>query len=387
MSASGDAGGARAAIEAELLDWMTGPDRDREDDARFERLALALFAFQSQACAPYARLCESLGRHSSDVRSHREIPAVPTGAFKELALRCFPASATRRIFRTSGTTLERRGELHLDTLTLYEASLLASLRRCLLSDLVGRRIEMRFLAPGPEEAPDSSLTHMFECLRLHEGSARSGYDLVHGALRLDPLRDAIAGARERGEPLLVAGTSFAFVHLLDALAALDARGREAFRLPAGSLVMETGGFKGRSREVPRERLRRQIAEGFDLDARDVVNQYGMTELGSQFYDSTRIDREGPRRKLRPPWTRVRFLDPLTGRDVAPGEVGQIVIHDLANTGSVAAIQTADLGRAVLDAEGREIGFDVLGREADAEARGCSIAADTMLDAAGEGGSR
>ena len=106
----------------------------------------------------------------------------------------------------------------------------------------------------------------------------------------------------------------------------------------------------------------------------------MTELGSQFYDSVLADPEGPRRKLGPPWAQVRIVDPETGRDAAAGEVGGVVIHDLANTGSIAAILTADLGRHVLDAEQRPIGFEILGRDPDAEARGCSIAADEMLSA-------
>lgn len=371
-------GASREAIEADLLDWMTGPARDEEDDERFERLALALFAFQFEACPPYRRLCESLDRTPAAASSFLDVPAVPTGAFKEFDLRCFPAAATRKTFRTSGTSTERRGALHLDTLALYEASLLASLRRCLVPDLIGRRAPMRFLAPPPEEAPDSSLTHMFECLREAEGGAASGFDLVDGTLQRDALAGAIERARASDTPMLVAGTSFAFVHWLDACAA-DPGGVD-WRLPEGSRVMETGGFKGRSREVPRDALRAAIADGFGVDPRDVVNQYGMTELGSQFYDSTWIDREGPRRKLAPPWTRVRFVEPETGRDVEPGEVGQIVIHDLANTGSVAAIQTADLGRAIRDEGGDPIGFDVLGRAEGAEARGCSIATDVMLEA-------
>ena len=147
--------------------------------------------------------------------------------------------------------------------------------------------------------------------------------------------------------------------------------------------MVSGGFKGRSREIPRDVLRMTIARCFALDERSVINQYGMTELGSQFYDSTLVDRDGPRRKLAPPWVRVRFVDPEAGREVEEGEVGLVVIHDLANTGSVAAIQTADLGRAIVDDRGQRIGFDVLGRGEGAEARGCSIAADAML-AAGRG---
>ena len=122
----------RDALEIELLDWMRRGATAEPNPERFERLALELFAFQFRACAPYARLCESLGRSPERVSCVEEIPAVPTGAFKEFALRCFDAENVVKTFRTSGTTSDRRGELHLDTLALYEASLLASLQRCLL---------------------------------------------------------------------------------------------------------------------------------------------------------------------------------------------------------------------------------------------------------------
>ena len=373
---------ARDEIGRELLEWMaeSSPPLDL---ARFERLALSLFRFQFEACPPYARLCQSLDRTPDAVERVEDIPPVPTGAFKEFPLRCFPEAETVKIFRTSGTSVDRRGELHLDSLALYEASLLASLRRSFLNDLRDAAPEMRFLAPSPVEAPDSSLTHMFETLRRAEGGPESGYDLHEGRLDLASLEAAAERARLEDRPLVVAGTSFAFVHLLDDPRAED---RDRWRLPPGSRVMETGGFKGRSRTVPRDVLRHQIAGLFGLDERVVVNQYGMTELGSQFYDSTLVDPDGPRRKEAPPWTRVRFVDPESGRDVAAGEVGMIVIHDLANTGSVAAIQTADLGRAIRDEAGDVIGFDVLGREEGAEARGCSIATDVMLEAAGEASS-
>ena len=368
----------RDVIEAELLHWMREGATAKQDPERFERLALELFAFQFEACAPYARLCESLDRRPGQVSCVEEIPAVPTGAFKEFELRCFEAEDVIKTFRTSGTTLERRGELHLDTLALYEASLLASLRRCLLPGLSGRDPAMHFLAPSPNEAPDSSLTHMFDVLRREEGASCSAFYLHAGQLALESFTEAVSRAQRLKTPALIAGTSFAFVHFLDATRTDPDR----WQLPGGSRVMETGGFKGRSRSVPREALRREIANRFGLTERDVVNQYGMTELGSQFYDSTLVDRGGPRRKLSPPWARVRLVDPESGRNVAPGETGMIVIHDLANSGSIAAIQTADVGRAVLDEEGRIVGFDVIGREAGAEARGCSIATDAMLEAAG-----
>lgn len=377
----------RKEIEAELLDWMTESNRTPDiagDEARFTRIALALFRFQHDACEPYARLCRSLGREPANVHRFEEIPAVPTGAFKEFSLRSFPEADTIKTFRTSGTGSDRQGELHLDTLELYEASLIASLRRYFIPDLLGQAPEMRFLAPNTKESPDSSLSHMFDVLARAEGGDQSRFDLARGTLDLKSFEAAIVRARTSNTPLVVAGTSFAFVHFLDHVS--DPSNSEVaanrWTLPPRSRVMETGGFKGRSRVVPREVLRAKIAACFGLDESRIVNQYGMTELASQFYDSTLIDPEGPRRKLLPPWTRVRFVDPESADDVAPGGVGMIIIHDLANTGSVAAIQTADLGRAILDASGQMIGFDVVGREEGAEARGCSIATDVMLDASG-----
>jgi len=368
----------RADLETEILAWMNEASW-QPDPARFEHLSLALYRLQFDACEPYARFCLSMNRPPQDVTRSEEIPAVPTGAFKEFDLRGFAPDATVLTFRTSGTSVERRGQLHLDSLVLYEASLMSSLRKTFLTNLVGRQVVMRFLAPPPEEAEDSSLTYMFETLRRSEGNTASGFDLHDGRLDLDSLSRAVAQARASKAPIVIAGTSFAFVHFLDAVTAAGV-GHSPWQLPKGSRVMETGGFKGRSREVPREVLRADIADCFGIAESSVVNQYGMTELGSQFYDSTLLDPGGPRRKLTPPWTRVRFVDPDSGRDVDQGEVGMIVIHDLANTGSVATLQTADLGRAILDAEGHPIGFDVQGRGSGAEARGCSIAADVMLEA-------
>ena len=369
---------SRAALESAILAWMAEPDWRRDED-RFDALALGLFRFQYGACEPYRLYCDSLGRSPEAVVCANEVPAVPTGAFKEFDLRCFPAEKTLLSFHTSGTSTERRGALHLDTLRLYESSLLASLRRGFLTDLCGRRPTMRFLSPSPQAAPDSSLTHMFATLAAAEGNEDSGFDLKPEGLDLASLARAVESARRRKQPIVLAGTSFAFVHFLDATEptdVTDAAAADAWSLPAGSRVLETGGFKGKSREMPREILRAELAGRFAVAESSVLNQYGMTELGSQFYDSTLVDPTGPRRKLVPPWTRVRFVDPDSGEDVRIGEVGVVVIHDLANTGSVAAIQTADLGRMIPAAAGE--GFDVLGRAEGAEQRGCSIAADLML---------
>jgi hypothetical protein len=366
---------ARAALDAQVLAWMGEPMASGRpssgDEERFDALARALFAFQFERCAPYRRFCEARGRTPANVECWSAIPAVPTGAFKELELRSFPPALGCHVFRTSGTATQRRGALVLDTLALYEASLLPSFRRGVLPDLApGARVRMRVLAPAPDEAPDSSLSHMFGCVLRAFGDARSGFDVRRGVLDAGGLRDALANACQEQVPVALCGTAFAFVHLLDTLTAPNAR----LSLPAGSRVMETGGFKGRSRTMPRAELYAGIESAIGVPPNRIVNQYGMTELGSQFYDSILEDPSAPRRKLAPPWVRVRLVDPESGHESAPGAIGLVQIVDLANTGSVLAIQTADLGRTIAD------GFDVLGREPDAEARGCSIAADEMLGA-------
>ena len=124
--------------------------------------------------------------------------------------------------------------------------------------------------------------------------------------------------------------------------------------------------------MPRPELYGRLEDALGVPVDRIVNQYGMTELGSQFYDSILREPDAVRRKLAPPWTRVRIVEPTSHRDVSAEATGTLVITDLANTGSISAIQTADLGRSNLE------GFEVLGRQAGAEERGCSIAADLML---------
>jgi len=358
----------REQAERGLLEWMSEPLWG-EDDERFEEIARALFEHQFAACAPYRRFCEGRGVTPDALGCWREIPPVPTGSFKEVALRSFPAERTVHTFRTSGTSTRVRGELHLDTLALYEASLLPSFCRFLLPDLSERRPEATILvlAPSPGEARDSSLSYMFGVAIRELGDPGSGFFMEREALQLAGLRCAIDAAPPE-HPLLLCGTSFAFVHWLDALEAAG----ERLSLPPRTRIMETGGFKGRSRALPRAELYGALEDRLGVEMDRIVNQYGMTELASQFHDSVLREPGGPRRKLGPPWARVLLIDPESGEETVGDEPGVVVVTDLANTGSVIAIQTADLGQRIGD------GFEVLGREPGAEARGCSIAADELL---------
>ena len=168
------------------------------------------------------------------------------------------------------------------------------------------------------------------------------------------------------------GTAFAFVHLLDALAADGSR----FRLPDGSRVMETGGFKGRSRTVPREELYAAIDGRLGIPPDRIVNEYGMTELLSQFYEPVLTG--GARLHRPPPWVRTRVLDPATLEPLPPGREGLLCHFDLANLDSVCCLLTEDLGVEPPEAEGN--GFRVQGRSSGAEPRGCSLAMDDLMTA-------
>jgi len=354
---------SRKDLDDQVLAWIADGVDAPADEARFDALARALFLHQFEYNEPYRRLCTAFGRAPEGVGHWSEIPSVPTGAFKEARLAAFPEAETVRVFRTSGSTTERRGELHLDTLALYDASLRATFRAWVCPDPEPVRILV--MATPLRDAPDSSLSYMFDAAVRDLGSDDSAMLFGHGGLDMAIAMTALQRART---PVAICGTAFAFVHLIDGMRAVGLK----LALPDGSRVMETGGFKGRSRELSREELHGGISEALGVPPEAILNQYGMCELGSQFYEPTLRTGVVTTRKRIPPWVRTRVVDPEHLRDVPEGEPGLLVHYDLANTGSVLAVQTADEG--TLTAEGLE----VRGRIAGAEARGCSIAADALL---------
>ncbi len=213
---------------------------------------------------------------------------------------------------------------------------------------------------------------MFETLRVKLGAAERGFlgklaDDGSWTLDFDAVRQMIssAGQAPAPRPVLLLGTAFSFVHLLDDLSVRDLR----FNLPAGSLVMETGGYKNRSRAMPKAELHALITEWLGVPGEQIICEYGMSELSSQAYNSE-IHRPSSiihHRAFRfPPWARTQIISPETGQEVADGETGLIRIFDLANVFSVAAVQTEDLGVR------RGDGFELIGRAQLAEPRGCSL---------------
>ncbi|MEQ2010319.1 MAG: hypothetical protein ABMA26_26330, partial [Limisphaerales bacterium] len=241
------------------------------------------------------------------------------------------------------------------------------------------------LAPPPAQAPHSSLVHMFATVSHAFGAASSCFVATAGTdnswlLDFTAALTALRHAEQSGQPLILLGTAFMFVNLLDAL---EQRGL-SLTLPPGSRAMETGGYKGRSRELPKADLHALITSRLGIPHLYIVCEYGMSELSSQAYDrvagdewqvtsdklssSARITHHASRTFSFPPWSRALILSPETGREVADGETGLLRIFDLANVRSVMAIQTEDL------AVRRGDGFELIGRATQAEARGCSLLA-------------
>ena len=362
-------------ILAFIGDGVDQPD----SEGRFNDLALAVFAYQCQRNSVYRAFCRNRGVTPGAVSSWSEVPAVPTAAFKELSFACFPIEDAVAVYHSSGTSGAGPSKHYLPSLDLYHASLASNFAAHVLPE--GEAMPMLILAPPPRQVPHSSLAHMLQVVRGRWGEPDSGYYLDESGLQRDRLIAALRDAERGGAPVCLLGTAFAFVHLLDHCAEASLQ----FQLPPGSRIMDTGGYKGRSREVPKDELYRLYGSLLGVPGDHVVNEYGMTEMGSQFYDNVLRDasqgtvlREarqgtlGPRFKVVPSWVRTVVVDPETMEPAAPGRVGLLRHYDLSNLGSAMAIQTDDLGVATGD------GFEILGRASGAEARGCSIAIDELL---------
>ncbi|HET7230949.1 MAG TPA: hypothetical protein VFJ16_13145 [Longimicrobium sp.] len=364
-------------LQSRLLGVIARGAHAPPDDAEFNALARAVFAHQYACNAPYRAYCDRRGATPETIEGWPDVPAVPTDAFKAAALVCGDPASAEAVFRTSGTTQgrERRGTHYVADLSLYDAALRAGFLAHLLPD--GARPVVLSLVPAPADLPDSSLSHMIGEVMDDFAAPGSGWFVsADGGIAHDRLRDALHMAEAEGTPVCIPGTAFAFVHWLDALAAAG----ERFRLPDGSRVMDTGGFKGRSREVTRGELYAAIDDRLGIAPAWCVNEYGMTEMSSQYYDGTAgsAPAVGERLHIGPRWVRTLAADPETLDALPHGEIGVLRHYDLANLDSVMAIQTADLGFTT------PRGFRVLGRAQGAEARGCSIAMDELLSAISRG---
>lgn len=336
---------------------------DDRDGLSFDDLALAVFNHQFETIEPYRSFCRQRRRTPDSVERWQDIPAVPIEAFKHVDLCCDTAERT---FVSSGTTQgpDRRSRHCMPDLRLYEHAALAGLRRFVFPDV--EHMPILSLVHPVELLPESSLAQMVAWAIAKFGSEDSVYAVGVDGLQYDRLVEALRVAERSGQPCCLLSTTGALIRVID-----HARERGlAFRLPHGSRIMDTGGDKGAPRHLSRNGLQHACWSTFAVPGYFCVNEYGMTELSSQYYDSVIADRvKGTHRhrtKDAPHWLRTLVLDPETLLQCAPGESGLLCHFDLANAGSAMAILTEDLGRIV------DGGLELLGRATGAELRGCSL---------------
>lgn len=336
----------------------------------FEELALALARFQVRYSPRFARLVE---HHASRLDSVDSIPAVPAEAFRLTRVALHSEVLDQVRFVTSGTTDRERGVHAMRRLDTYRTLSVMFGRRALASAL-GPEPVVVALAEKPSMPPSSSLVTMMQFF-MEDFESRGPHTLderwlmTRTGVNLVGLERAVRVASDQARPLLLLATAFALV------SALDQSCHVRFQAPDRTLVMVTGGFKGKTRSIDPELLRSRVAEFFGIDTHAVVGEYGMTELTSQLYEGTApgADLAGPMGiYLEPPWLRVSAVHPETLEPLSDGEIGLARFVDLGNVDSAVAVLTDDLVRRVGP------GIQLLGRRTGSVPRGCSLAIEELL---------
>ena len=313
-----------------------------QTDADFVQAALQTFGYQYQHNKVYQRFCTLLGRTPDKVRQLTDIPFLPIEFFKSEAVYCGnerPAT----VFTSSGTTGSQTSRHYVKDLAVYQESF-----RQGFADFYGNIEEYTVLAllPSYLERTGSSLITMVADLIERSGSADSGFYLNE----YDLLAEKLTDLDRSGRKVLLIGVSFALLDLVET---------HRFQLK-NTIVMETGGMKGRRKELIREELHAILCEGFGVEY--IHSEYGMTELLSQAYSAGSGLYESVR------WLKVLIRDTNDALSYQrPLKTGGINLIDLANIHSCSFIATQDLGR--LHPNGK---FEVLGRFDNADIRGCNL---------------
>ena len=313
-----------------------------QTDADFVQAALQTFGYQYQHNQVYQRFCTLLGRTPDKVRQLTDIPFLPIEFFKSEVVYCGNERPTT-VFTSSGTTGSQTSHHYVKDLTVYQQSF-----RKGFADFYGNIEEYTVLAllPSYLERTGSSLITMVADLIERSGSADSGFYLNE----YDLLAEKLTSLDRSGRKVLLIGVSFALLDLVET---------HRFQLK-NTIVMETGGMKGRRKELIREELHAILCEGFGVEY--IHSEYGMTELLSQAYSAGSGLYESVR------WLKVLIRDTNDALSYQrPLKTGGINLIDLANIHSCSFIATQDLGR--LHPDGK---FEVLGRFDNADIRGCNL---------------
>ena len=308
----------------------------------FTDAALQVFRRQAQHCAVYHDFIQALGVNPENVDSVEKIPFLPIGFFKSHKV-VSSRDEVEIIFTSSGTTGMITSSHYVTDKTWYEDSFRNAFR-LFYGDI--KSYTVLALLPSYLEREGSSLIYMADNLIKQSNNADSGFFLYNH----DELAAQLKKQQELNKPTLLIGVTFALLDFIE---------NHQINFP-GLIVMETGGMKGRRKEMIREELHRDLCRGFGVTA--IHSEYGMTELLSQAYS------KGDGIFECPPWMRIITRDtndPLTVLNTQA--VGGINVIDLANINSCSFIATQDLGKVYADGS-----FEVLGRFDNADIRGCNL---------------
>ena len=340
---------------------------DATTEMDFNKLAIESFAYQYENNIPFRQFSIQQGSTPRTAKTWRDIPPVPINAFKSVLLTCCEPTSTGRTFMTSGTTQNGVcGKSYHPVLSVYDQSMIRNFKNRFLGD--ADKIKMGILFPDTDSMPNSSLAHYLSLALNNFGTESSGYLLTKEGIDFSRVFENLQYAQDTNTPYAMLGASFSIVHLLDEMA----KQNKTYSLPAGSKILDTGGFKGQSRELEQNEFYEQLSMTFGVPRNKCFNMYGMTELSTQFYDNGNA--QCPSIKTGPHWIRSRVINPLSKTDVKIGDKGALVHCDLAHFNIVSTILTEDAGIEVED------GFLLLGRVDGAEAKGCSMAVDEFLRA-------
>ncbi len=308
----------------------------------FNRLALEVFRFQYRHTQVYKDFVDYLHISPEAVDDYRKIPFMPVEFFKTHKILCNQKKA-QTVFRSSGTTGTEGSRHYVADLKLYRKSFLSAFQY-----FYGKAEDYCFLAllPSYLERKDASLVYMFKELIEHSKFPQSGFFLRHTG----KLPEQLKSVQKQNIPCVLTGVSFA---LLDFA--------EHFPMDlSGIILMETGGMKGRRKEMVKEELHGILKQAFHL--RHIHSEYGMTELLSQAYS------QGDNIFRSPPWMKILIRDPNDPLQLmSHSGRGGINVIDLANVYSCSFIATQDIGRSLPNGS-----FEVLGRFDHSDIRGCNL---------------
>lgn len=312
-------------------------------EADFKSLALEIFKYQFDNNPVYRSFCDLLYIHPSDVKSIQDIPFLPIQFFKTHEVISSSNTQIQKTFKSSGTTGSILSKHHITDLSIYEKSF-----RTTFNSLYGSIEDYVVLAllPSYLERDGSSLIYMVRDMINHSKHEESGFYLNN----LNDLKSQLVALDNSGKKILLIGVSFALLDLVES---------HSFDLK-NTIIMETGGMKGRRKELIRDELHSILNTGFGVN--HIHSEYGMTELLSQAYS------KGNGKFKCPPWMRVLTRDPEDALTIqSSSKSGGINIIDLANINSCAFIATQDLGRVYDDDS-----FEIIGRFDSSDIRGCNL---------------